>query len=196
MSGETRIGNYLGLKHVHSETCDTMQCQCNIGNNHMSFSSLLISLNPSVMQLGTLHCVLVSPWLGYAANLILHGCTKCKWIVINSAVLEVACNMAQCEKTIINCFYFMFKVAISPLMFSPGIGGGGEARSIRLAWASWDPLKGDSPSPPFRLLGGERFGVGVPLSPVEVWEDDAEEPATLWTVEPELLSALVFCFYA
>ena len=43
-------------------------------------------------------------------------------------------------------------------MFSPGIGGGGEARLIRLASAPGDPLEGDSPGPP---LGGERLGVGV-----------------------------------
>ena len=51
---------------------------------------------------------------------------------------------------------FMFIVAISPLMFSPGIDGG-ELKSMRLAGGVFaGPLIVDSPEALFRLVGGER----------------------------------------
>ena len=90
---------------------------------------------------------------------------------------------------IIQC---MFKVAISPLMFSPGFDCG-EFKSMRLSAVSVDPLIVDGPGTLLRLVGGERWATKV-VSPAEAWEDDAEKPASLWATEPELPPSLCGLF--
>ena len=73
-----------------------------------------------------------------------------------------------------------FIVAITPLMFSPGITDG-ECKSIRLGAF---PLSVIGPGAP---TGGESGGVGTLLL-ADAWEDGAEEPAS---EVPPSLSGLI-----